>query len=126
MDDLDLDIDSYSIEVTYTVMGFDEAGETSLEMDVSKKIYDALQEADDEGELLDSEYISENHRNIHRKILKAIRKNMEEESWDSEDGTIEKRLPWGATFREDCPGASHAEMLNEAEDDDIEYSIELF
>jgi hypothetical protein len=126
MDDLDLDIDSYSIEVTYTVMGFDEAGETTFEMDVSEKMYDTLQEADDEGELLDSEYISENHRNIHRKILKAIRENMEEESWDSEDGTIEKRLPWGATFREDCPGASHAEMLNEAEDDDIEYSIELF
>ena len=126
MDDLDLDIDSYSIEVTYTVMGFDEAGETTFDMDVSERMYDTLQEADDEGELLDSEYISENHRNIHRKILKAIRENMEEESWDSEDGAIEKRLPWGATFREDCPGASHAEMLNEAEDDDIEYSIELF
>ena len=120
------DFESYSIEVTYTVSGFDEAGETTFEMDVSEKVYDTLQEADDEGELLDSEYISENHRNIHRKILKAIRENMEEESMDPEDGTIEKRLPWGATFREDCPGASHAEMLTETEDDDIEYSIELF
>ena len=120
------DFESYSIEVTYTVMGFGEAGETTFDMDVSEKVYDTLQEADDEGELLDSEYISENHRNIHRKILKAIRENMEEESMDPEDGTIEKRLPWGATFREDCPGASHAEMLTETEDDDIEYSIELF
>ena len=62
---------------------------------------------------------------IHRKILKAIRENMQEEGLNPDDGKKEKRLPWG-TYMEDCPEASHMEMYNMAEDDDIEYTITVF
>lgn len=114
------------IEITYTVFGFEEAGETSFDMDVSDSIYNKLQDAEDEGELLDSDYISEEMPGIHRKILKAIRKNMEEECLNPDDGKIEKHTPWGTTYMEDCLEASHEEMSYMADDDDIEYTITIF
>ena len=88
-----------SIEITYTVFGFDEAGETSFDMEVSDHLYNKLQDAEDEGEMLDSDYISEEMPGIHRKILKAIRENMEEEGMNPDDGMIEKRYPWGHIIR---------------------------
>ena len=33
------------IEITYTVFGFDEAGETSFDMEVSDSLYNKLQDA---------------------------------------------------------------------------------
>ena len=51
---------------------------------------------------------------------------MQEEGLNPDDGKKEKRLPWGATYMEDCPEASHMEMYNMAEDDDIEYTITVF
>ena len=38
-----------TITITYTVYGYDEAGETSFDMDVSDRIYDKLSEAEDDG-----------------------------------------------------------------------------
>ncbi len=115
-----------SIEITYTVFGFDEAGETSFDMEVSDHLYNKLQDAEDEGEMLDSDYISEEMPGIHRKILKAIRENMEEEGMNPDDGMIEKRYPWGAHYKEYSSDASHMEMYNMAEDDDIEYSVTIY
>lgn len=114
------------IEITYTVFGFDEAGETSFDMEVSDSLYNKLLEAEENGEYLDSDYISEEMPGIHRKILKAIRENMMDEGLNPDDGKKEKRLPWGATYKEDCPEASHMEMYNMAEDNDIEYTISVF
>lgn len=37
-----------SIEITYTVFGFDEAGETSFDMEVSDHLYNKLQDAEDD------------------------------------------------------------------------------
>lgn len=71
-----------SIEVTYSVFGHDELGETTFDMDVSEAVYENLQDAEDEGDYLDSDFISENWKGIHKKIVKAIRQNMEEESLD--------------------------------------------
>lgn len=119
-----MDFDN-TIIITYTMFGFDEAGETSFEMDVSDGIYEKLQNAEDEGEMLDSEFISDEMPGIHRKILKAIRENMEEESWNPNDGTVEKRHPGGSTYREKCDGASHLLMLTYDDDDYIEYTVEL-
>lgn len=115
-----------SIEITYTVFGFDEAGETSFDMEVSDHLYNKLQDAEDEGEMLDSDYISEEMPGIHRKILKAIRENMEEEGMNPDDGMIEKQYPWGAHYKEYNSDASHMEMYNMAEDDDIEYSVTIY
>lgn len=42
------------IEVTYTVFGFDEAGETSFDMDVSDNLYYKLQNAEEDGSVLKS------------------------------------------------------------------------
>ena len=116
--------DDKTIEITYTVVGYDEAGETSFEMDVSDSVYESLVDAESLGDL-DSDYISENLERIHKKILKAIRKNMEEESWNLDDGKVDKRMPWGFTYKEDCPEASHKDMFDFAEDEDIEYTVVL-
>lgn len=113
-----------TITITYTVYGYDEAGETSFDMDVSDRIYDKLSEAEDDGEFLDSDFISENMKGLHKRILKAIRENMEEESWNPDDGTIEMKVS-GIASRVPCVGASHEDMLISAEDDDIEYNLEL-
>lgn len=112
-----------SIEITYTVMGFEEIGETTFEMDVSEKIYEKLQDAEDEEEILDSDYISEEMPGIHRKIIHAIRENMEEEGLDPDDGMTERRLPWGAITKDFKLETSYSHMANIAEDDDIEYMV---
>ena len=119
---MDYDFDNM-IEVSYTVLGYDEAGETTFEMEVSNYLYKKLQNAMDKGEYLDSYFISENMRGIHRKILKAIRENMDELSWNPDDGKVEEVTSWGTSYMEDCPGASHSHMLIMADDDDIEYTI---
>ena len=115
-----------TIEITYTVFGFDEAGETTFEMDVSDSVFNKLQDAEDEGETLDSDYVSENFERIHKMILKAIRENMEEESLDPDDGKVEKMTSWGYKYKEDCPATSHSDMNILADDDDIDYSISLY
>ena len=61
-----------TIEVTYSVFGFDEAGETTFDMDVSEKNYNRLQDAEDDGELLDQDYISIEMRGLHNKIIREI------------------------------------------------------
>lgn len=58
------------IEITYKVLGFEEAGETSFDMEISEKQYERLSDADDEGELLDSDFLSEEMPGIHKKILR--------------------------------------------------------
>ena len=111
--------EDYTIEITYSVFGYDEAGETTFDMDVCDSVYDKLENAEDEGEFLDSDYISEHLRGIHKKILKAIRENMEELSLDADDGMIQKNTSWGHKYKEKCAGASHGDMLIMADDDDI-------
>lgn len=113
------------IQVTYKVLGFEEAGETSFYMEVSEKQYEKLEDAEFEGEFLDSDYLSENMRGLHKKILKAIRNNMEEEGLEPGDGMVEKTLPWGAKYKEHEEGADHSLMEILAEDEDIEYEITI-
>lgn len=113
------------IEITYTVLGFEEAGETTFDMEVSGRQYERLEDAELDGELLDTDYISENMPGLHKKILKAIRDNMEEEGLEPGDGMVEKRLPWGATYKEHVDGADHSMMEVFADDDDIEYEITI-
>lgn len=114
------------IEVTYTVLGFEEAGETSFYTEVSDRIYDKLQDAEDDGGYLDSYYIAEEMPGIHRIILGRIRENMAEEGLDPDDGKIERHTPFGGSYKEDCFEASHSLMHDLADDDDIEYTIMLF
>ena len=114
-----------TIEVTYTVFGFEEAGETTFDMDVSERNYNRLQDAEDEGEILDQDFISTEMKGLHKKILREIRNNMEEESCDPDDGMVEKSLSWGATYKERDFSRSH-ELMKIAEDDDIEYTITIF
>ncbi len=115
-----------TIEVTYSAMGFEEMGETTFEMEVSKRVYEQLQEAEDEDEFLDSDYISEEMPGIHRKILRAIRVNMEDEGQEADDGIVETRLPWGAIRKDYVYEKSYENMAISADDDDIEYSVNLY
>lgn len=113
------------IEITYKVWGFEEAGETTFYMEISEKQYERLSDADDEGELLDSDFLGEEMPGIHKKILKAIRENMEEESFNPDDGKVEKRTCWGARYKEYSSGADHS-LMEIADDDDIEYEVNLY
>lgn len=113
------------IEITYTVLGFEDAGETTFSMEISEKQYERLSDADDDGELLDSDFLSEEMPGIHKKILKAIRENMEEESLNPNDGMVEKTTCWGARYKEHSEGADHS-FMEIADDDDIEYEVALY
>lgn len=113
------------LEITYTVWGFDEVGETTFEMDVSENTYERLQRAEDDYEMLDQDFISSEMYSLHKKILRKIRKNMEEESWlDPDDGMIEKRTSWGHSYKEYNDSLSH-DSMRFASDYEIEYTIEL-
>lgn len=119
-----MDLDN-SIEITYTAFGFEEAGETTFEMDVNDRLYDRLQDAEEEGEVLDSDYISEAMPGIHKKILKAIRRNMKEEGYYPDDGMVERRGFLYLPYRVYELNASHEMMHDLAEDDDIEYTVTI-
>lgn len=116
-------ISDYIINVTYSVFGYEEAGETDFEMELYYNDFLWLQNADDEGIVLDNEFIAENRRRIHRKILRAIRNNMEELSMEPGDGMV-KVVVGISEWEEYNYSASHDGMSSMAEDD-IEYSIIL-
>lgn len=69
-----------TIEVSYSVIGYDDFGDNTFEMDIKERDYNWLTDKEDDGEYLDSDYVSENRRGLHKRILWAIRKNMEDES----------------------------------------------
>lgn len=123
------DSDSFSdfnetIEVSYTVLGYDRLGETTFDMDVKEKEYEWLSEKEGEGEYLDSDFISENRRGLHKRILKAIRNNMKDEACDPDDGMVE--YVSSAIHRRDFfEDASYDYASDFADDDDIEYTITL-
>lgn len=90
--------DGDTIEVSYTVYGHDDLDEVSVDVEVKERELEWLTEKDEDGEYLDSDFISENRRGLHKRILRAIREDIEYEQ-DDNDTTID--------------------------DDDIEYTITL-
>ena len=90
--------DGETIEVSYTVYGHDDLDEVSVDVEVKERELEWLTEKDEDGEYLDSEYISENRRGLHKRILRAIREDIEYVQ-DDDETTID--------------------------DDDIEYTITL-
>ena len=123
------DSDSFSdyyetIEVSYTVFGYDRLGETTFDMDVRDKEYEWLSEKEGGVEYLNSDFISENRRGLHEHILKAIRNNMKDEGCDPDDGMVE--YVSSAVHRRDFfEDASYDHASDFADDDDIEYTITL-
>ena len=71
--------DEETIEVSYSVFGYDEIDEMTIDVNVKEREYDFLMNQEEEGEYLDSEFISEHRRGLHKRILRAIRENMEDE-----------------------------------------------
>ena len=59
-----------------------------------------------------------------KRILKAIRRNMFEESLEPDDGMVEKSGFLGATYMEYFLEASHR-LMSYSDDDDIEYEVNL-
>lgn len=108
--------------VSYSVLDAPEE-ECDLE-NLSDRDLRRLKAADDNGEYLDSDYISEHMRSIHDKIIEAIREDLELKSGDPHDGMIERRTAWGATYWEK-DHASHQEM-SLADDYEIEYTVDVF
>lgn len=118
-----LDI-SDSVEITYSVFGYDRLGDTTFDMEVKDKVYEWLQNVEVEDGELTSDYISENRPSLHKRILKAIRNNMKDEACDPDDGLVETNVPpvYRKDFYED---ASYDYASDLAEDDDIEYTVTL-
>ena len=71
-----------TIEVSYSVWGFEDIGDTTFEMEIGKRDYEWMWDAEEGGEFLDSDYISQNCRALHKRILRGIRKDMEEEDYN--------------------------------------------
>ena len=116
--------DDEFVEITYSVFGYDEAGETTFEWSPGKGDLQWMEEAEAEGELLDSEYISESNPQLHGRILKAIRQNMMELGEDDDDGMVTR--PYASLSKDFHPSASHMHMHEFADEDDVEYSVMIY
>ena len=121
-EDDDEDYSDLSATVTYSVM---DAPEEECDLDnLSDRDLQRLKAADDNGEYLDSDYISEHMHSIHNKIIEAIREDLESKSGDPHDGMVEVHHPpayWGW----EKVHASHQEM-SMADDFEIEYTVDIF
>ena len=69
-----------TIEVSYSVIGYDDFSDNTFEMNIKERDYNWLTDKEDDGEYLDSDFVSENRHGLHKRILWAIHKNMEDES----------------------------------------------
>ena len=117
------DDDTETAEITYSVLGSNAPDET-FEMDFSESEAYLLRVAEGEGEMLDSDYISENLEFIHDKIIEAIKEDLAFKSGDPHDGMVEKRHSWGGSHWEKVH-ASHQEM-SMADEYEIEYTVDVF
>lgn len=118
-DDEDCDL---SASVTYTVL---DAPEEDCDLDnLSNHDLRRLKTADENGEHLDSDYISEHMHSIHNKIIEAIKEDLESKSGDPHDGMVEVHHPpayWGW----EKVHASHQEM-SLADEYEIEYTVDIY
>lgn len=111
-----------SASVTYSVL---DAPEEECDLDnLSNLDLQRLKAADENGEYLDSDYISEHMHSIHNKIIEAIREDLECKSGDPHDGMVEIRHSWGGSHWEK-DHASHEEMRF-ACDFEIEYTVDVY
>lgn len=110
-------------EITYSFISSD-APEDKFEMVFSEKDADKLKKADLLGEMLDSDYISENHKSIHRKIIRAIREDLEEKSSDPLDGMTEKRHAFGSYWEKDHD--SHQDLFISFDESMVEYEVYIY
>lgn len=111
-------------EITYSFICSD-APKDSFEMELSEKDADKLKEAEEKGEFLDSNYISENFRSIHRKILNSIREDLESKTGDPHDGMKEVYYP-PAYHGWEKAHDSHQDLLDTFSDDSVEYEVDLY
>ena len=116
--------DNETIEITYTVFGYDRLGDTTFDMEVKDKEYEWLQDAEGEEGELSSDYISENRPSLHKRIMKAIRNNMQEEGYEPDDGMVETYVS-GVHRKEFYEDASYEHASDFAEDDEIEYTVTI-
>ena len=84
------------ITVRYNVFGLDEEDAQELEMEISDRQYDRLESYEEEGELLDEDFISTEMPGLHKKILQAIHDDIEDRNLDFHIVTHEEQggLPW--------------------------------
>ncbi|MCR5038259.1 MAG: hypothetical protein K6A94_02840 [Bacteroidales bacterium] len=125
----DFDSDYYSTEIaeiTYSFIGSD-APEESFEMELSEKDANKLKKAEEKGEFLDSNYVSENFRSIHRKILHSIQEDLESKTGDPHDGMREVHHP-PAYHGWEKDHDSHQDLLNifGFSDDIVEYEVDFY
>ena len=118
------DYEDLTVEVSYNVPWMD-ATDDDCEINLSKMEIKRLLKAEERGEELTHEYISSHMKSIHKKILKAIRNDMEEKSWDPDDGMVTEHYPPCFT-RKVKVHDSHEDMLYDAEDEDIEYFVTIY
>jgi hypothetical protein len=116
--------DNETIEITYTVFGYDRLGDTTFDMEVKDKEYEWLQDAEGEEGELSSDNISENRPSLHKRIMKAIRNNMQEEGYEPDDGMVETYVS-GVYRKEFYEDASYKHASDFAEDDEIEYTVTI-
>lgn len=110
------------IEITYSAFGFNES---TFTMEISDNLYEKLEDADLDGEYLDSDYISENKPRIHKQIIRAIRNDMEDKTLEPDEGFVEKVRKHKSKYKEYLEAADHNLMDVLTDDDDITYEIEL-
>lgn len=121
-EDDDEDYNDLSATVTYSIL---DAPEEECDLDnLSSRDLQRLKAADDDGEYLDSEYISEHMHSIHNKIIEAIRDDLESKTGDPHDGMREFYYP-PAYHTWEKVHTSHQDMLF-SDDYEIEYTVDIY
>ena len=117
--------ESKTVEVEYCVPWMITQGDDVVEVNLPPSDVKRLLKVEDDGGELTSDYLSKNMKNVHRKILKAIREDMDEKSDDPDDGmVVEYSAP--CFYDKVKKYNSHSDMLFDAADDDIEYNVSIY
>ena len=111
------------ITVRYNLFSGDEDGEQEMSMEVSDGQYEKLEAFEEDGELLNEEFISLEMPGLHKKIMKTIHQDIEDREYDShiETRPEQSSLPWITSTKEvvvdeipsDFPLATDEELVYE-------------
>ena len=119
-----VDWDEKIVEVSYNVPWMN-SNDDEIQVELPKMDIKRLVKAEERGEELSSEYISGQMKSIHKKILRAIKDDMEEKSWNPDDGMVEKYSP-PCFYDKVKVRPSHQDMLDYADNEEIEYFVNIY
>lgn len=107
--------------------GFADEG-YECEMEISDNLYERLEEYDNDGEILDKDFISEEMPGLHKRILKAIKNQVEEYEMLDDFPKHEERIGGNRVEVYDHESSEELQFydFDDMDEDDLDYMVELY